>query len=70
MNSIQTLVLVRRTVLPAPLILLLSLSVLIGCEKSDDDSKKSKPKNSWDEMRWDEGEWGSVAPRSYRISIA
>ena len=70
MNSIHTVVRVRRIVLPALLILVLSLSVLTGCGKSGDDSKKSKPKNSWDEMRWDEGEWGAIESRPHRISIA
>ena len=72
MNSIQTAVSVRRTLLLAPFIAALSLSVLTGCGKSggDDDSKKSKPKNSWDEMRWDDGEWGAVETRPHRISIA
>jgi hypothetical protein len=70
MNSIQIVSGVRRSTMPMFLAAVLSLSFLNGCGNGgDDDSKKSKPKNTWDEMRWDEGKWGATETQLRRIVI-
>lgn len=67
MKSIQIVGRIRWAVV---LTLVLSFSVMSGCGKSGGDSKKSKPKNTWDEMRWDRGEWGAIESQPYRPPIA
>jgi hypothetical protein len=70
MNLIQIVSGVRRSTMPIFLAAVLSLSFLNGCGNGgDDDSKKSKPKNTWDEMRWDEGKWGANQSQSHRTLI-
>ncbi len=50
--------------------LALGVVLLGGCGGSGGGGGGGEPSNQWDEMKWDEGEWGAIPELPGSVSIA
>ena len=68
MNPVNRLGGSPRARLVLVLTLLIALFFVTGCGSDGNDDEE--PSNKWDEIRWDEGKWGSVTTSPYSVLIS